>query len=180
VHNYVSSSCAGECSLLPLRVRLLLLRRRGLNIGWRVEPALATLLDAGHQDREDGHVPRSRRSGVLLSRPVSAAGVPPSESNVKRGDRVVGVDTELTEKLGRDDLCACGSGRRFPPVLPEHRPVRRRAKPSITSVTAASSEAFMGNSLRCGQSRLHPSERPGMPLSVQVQADEPGDERPAR
>jgi len=54
-------------------------------------------------------------------------GVPSSESRVKRGDRVVGTDTELIEKLGRDDLCPCGSGRRFPPLLPEHRPVRWRA-----------------------------------------------------
>jgi uncharacterized protein YecA (UPF0149 family) len=41
----------------------------------------------------------------------------PSESRVKRGDRVVGVDKELVEKLGRNDPCPCGSGRRFPPVL---------------------------------------------------------------
>jgi len=54
-------------------------------------------------------------------------GVPPSESRVKRGNRVVGTDTELVEKLGRNDLCPCGSGRRFPPLLPEDRPFRRRA-----------------------------------------------------
>jgi hypothetical protein len=33
-----------------------------------------------------------------LSRPASAAGVPSSETRVKRGDRVVGIDTELIEK----------------------------------------------------------------------------------
>ena len=55
-----------------------------------------------------------------MSQPVSAAGVPSSESSVKRGDRVVGIDTELVEKLGRNDPCPCGSGRRFPPVLPEN------------------------------------------------------------
>jgi uncharacterized protein YchJ len=53
-------------------------------------------------------------------------GVPSSESRVKRGDRVVGIDTELVEKLGRNDPCPCGSGRRFPPVLPENGPLRRR------------------------------------------------------
>ena len=37
----------------------------------------------------------------------------PSESHVKRGDRVVGGRKELIEKLGRNDLCPCGSGRRF-------------------------------------------------------------------
>src|SRR5262249_36255819 len=37
----------------------------------------------------------------------------PSETNVKRGIRVVHGDKELTEKLGRNDLCPCGSGKRF-------------------------------------------------------------------
>jgi hypothetical protein len=76
-------------------------------------------------DKEDGHVPRTRRRDVLLSRPASAAGVPPSESSVKRGDRVVGTDTELVEKLGRNDPCPCGSGRRFPSLLPQDRPLHQ-------------------------------------------------------
>ena len=37
----------------------------------------------------------------------------PSETQVKRGVRVVHGDTELSEKLGRNDLCPCGSGRSF-------------------------------------------------------------------
>src|SRR5215467_4216094 len=37
----------------------------------------------------------------------------PSETKVKRGLRLVHGDKELTEKLGRNDLCPCGSGRRF-------------------------------------------------------------------
>lgn len=37
----------------------------------------------------------------------------PSETHVKRGDRVVGGSKELIEKLGRNDPCPCGSGRRF-------------------------------------------------------------------
>lgn len=37
----------------------------------------------------------------------------PSETSVKRGDRLVHGDKELTEKLGRNDLCPCGSQRRF-------------------------------------------------------------------
>lgn len=41
-----------------------------------------------------------------------------SESRVRRGDRVVHGDKNLTEKLGRDDLCPCGSGRRFQAMLP--------------------------------------------------------------
>jgi len=43
----------------------------------------------------------------------------PSETRVKRGKRVVGGGKELLEKLGRDDLCPCGSGRRFQALLPE-------------------------------------------------------------
>lgn len=37
----------------------------------------------------------------------------PSEQHVKRGLRIVHGDKWLDEKLGRNDLCPCGSGRRF-------------------------------------------------------------------
>ena len=40
-----------------------------------------------------------------------------SETNVKRGDRVVHGDKELLEKLGRNDPCPCGSARSFQAVL---------------------------------------------------------------
>ena len=42
----------------------------------------------------------------------------PSETRVKRGLRVVHGEKELSEKLGRNDLCPCGSGRRFQEMLP--------------------------------------------------------------
>ena len=42
----------------------------------------------------------------------------PSETQVKRGDRVVHGDKELIEKLGRNDPCPCGSTRRFQELLP--------------------------------------------------------------
>jgi hypothetical protein len=45
----------------------------------------------------------------------------PSETAVKRGDRIVRDGKEVVEKLGRGDLCACGSGRRFQAVLPAQR-----------------------------------------------------------
>jgi hypothetical protein len=45
----------------------------------------------------------------------------PSETKVKRGMRVVRGDKELTEKLGRNDLCPCESGRRFQEMLPAQR-----------------------------------------------------------
>jgi uncharacterized protein YecA (UPF0149 family) len=41
----------------------------------------------------------------------------PSETRVKRGERFVHTDVELVEKLGRNDLCPCGSGRRFQALL---------------------------------------------------------------
>ena len=37
----------------------------------------------------------------------------PSETQVKRGVRIVGGEELLEEKLGRNDLCPCGSGKRF-------------------------------------------------------------------
>ncbi len=37
----------------------------------------------------------------------------PSETQVKRGVRVIHGIKELSEKLGRNDLCPCGSGHRF-------------------------------------------------------------------
>jgi len=45
----------------------------------------------------------------------------PSETHVKRGQRVVHGDKELLEKLGRNDLCPCNSGRLFQTLLPEIR-----------------------------------------------------------
>jgi uncharacterized protein YecA (UPF0149 family) len=37
----------------------------------------------------------------------------PSETHVKRGDRVIHGDKLLVEKLGRNDLCPCGSRKLF-------------------------------------------------------------------
>jgi uncharacterized protein YecA (UPF0149 family) len=42
----------------------------------------------------------------------------PSEAKVGKGFRVVHGDKDLTEKLGNNDLCPCGSGRRFQELLP--------------------------------------------------------------
>ena len=41
----------------------------------------------------------------------------PSEQKVKKGQRVVGGYKELIEKLGRNDPCPCGAGRRFQKLL---------------------------------------------------------------
>lgn len=43
---------------------------------------------------------------------------------MKRGLRFVrGGDKELIEKLGREDPCPCGSGKRFQALLPDLRPL---------------------------------------------------------
>jgi hypothetical protein len=49
----------------------------------------------------------------------------PSETRVKRGQRVVGGDKELIEKLGRNDPCPCGSGRRFQALLSQDQGLPR-------------------------------------------------------
>jgi hypothetical protein len=46
-----------------------------------------------------------------------------SETSVKRGDRVVHGDKDLVEKLGRNDLCPCGSRRLFQALLSQRRPL---------------------------------------------------------
>ncbi|WP_349264236.1 SEC-C metal-binding domain-containing protein [Longimicrobium sp.] len=42
-------------------------------------------------------------------------------------------DKELREKLGRNDLCPCGSARRFQEVLHEVRRPRRLQPPRLLS-----------------------------------------------
>src|SRR5438067_3621436 len=60
-----------------------------------------------------------------------------SESRVKRGDRVVHGDKELTEKLGRNDPCPCGSGRRFQAVLHAERPFSKKRRATTTGASDA-------------------------------------------
>jgi hypothetical protein len=45
----------------------------------------------------------------------------PSETGVKRGQRIVGGTKELAEKLGRNDPCPCGSARSFQALLHAQR-----------------------------------------------------------
>ena len=48
----------------------------------------------------------------------------PTEARVKSGERAVKAgEKELTERLGNNDLCPCGSGRRFQALLPKQRPL---------------------------------------------------------
>ena len=43
------------------------------------------------------------------------------ETGVKRGDRIVRGSKELSEKLGRNDPCPCGSARSFQALLHAQR-----------------------------------------------------------
>ena len=45
----------------------------------------------------------------------------PSETGVKRGERIVRGTKELSEKLGRNDPCPCGAARLFQALLPAQR-----------------------------------------------------------
>jgi hypothetical protein len=61
----------------------------------------------------------------------------PSESRVKRGYRIVGSHKELVEKLGRNDPCPCGSGRRFQALLHAGWQDGRRGQGLLFSVERA-------------------------------------------
>ncbi len=61
----------------------------------------------------------------------------PSETQVKRGERVVHGDKLLEEKLGRNDLCPCGSGQRFKKCCLTKGCFRRREPGSL----------FLGNDI---------------------------------
>ena len=73
-------------------------------------------LEVQHE-QEDGF----RERALLLNDQANGGRGYPSETRVKRGVRVVHGDKVLDEKLGRNDLCPCGSGRRFQEVLHGHR-----------------------------------------------------------
>ncbi len=68
----------------------------------------------------------------------------PSEANVKRGARSVkGGDKELVDRLGNNDPCPSGSGRRFQELLPQQRPL---STAPVVPTTSGSAErhAFRG------------------------------------
>jgi uncharacterized protein YecA (UPF0149 family) len=66
------------------------------------------------QVKEVSHVPaRNRRAAIFFETMSKRRKGFPSETNVRRGTRIVHGDKLLEEKLGRNDLCPCGSGKRF-------------------------------------------------------------------
>ena len=70
-----------------------------------------------HQDK--GGVPRLRNDSTTtpFERTSKRRKGFPSETQVKRGCRIIRGDKDLVEKLGRNDPCPCGSGRRFQELL---------------------------------------------------------------
>jgi hypothetical protein len=70
--------------------------------------------DLGHLERKVPHVSTIRRRTAIFFETMSKRRKGfPSETNVKRGVRIVRGDKLLEEKRGRNDLCPCGSGMRF-------------------------------------------------------------------
>jgi len=64
----------------------------------------------------------------------------PSEQQVKSGERIVRGVKELIEKLGRNDPCPCGSGRRFQDLLHEERAIRRQQPRGVLSSRAGTAD----------------------------------------
>ena len=61
----------------------------------------------------------------------------PSETGVKRGDRIVRGSKELAEKLGRNDPCPCGAARLFQALLHAQRWLLTARIATTTGVDAA-------------------------------------------
>src|SRR4029078_2380396 len=74
----------------------------------------------------------------------------PSETNVKRGLRVVHGNKELFEKLGRNDLCPCGSGRSFSELWPPLRTLRWSKAESLFSASNELPKRGSASSTRSG------------------------------
>jgi hypothetical protein len=67
----------------------------------------------------------------------------PSETRVKRGDRTIrGGEVELLERLGNNDPCPCGSGRRLQELLPQQRPLL--TAPAAMTTTASANRSHTG------------------------------------
>jgi len=76
--------------------------------GVRCDVSTATLNLGGHMAN---HINESQDSNFEITSKRRKGF--PSETQVRRGVRVVHGNKELIEKLGRNDLCPCGSGRSF-------------------------------------------------------------------
>jgi hypothetical protein len=94
------------------------------SLGCRHDSPLATLSLPPPTGRPYGKAPAGfRLAALLLKSRANVAGGSLSEAQVKRGRQIVHGDKELSEKLGRNDPCPCGSGRRFQALLHELGPL---------------------------------------------------------
>src|SRR5688572_783154 len=92
----------------------------------------------------------------------------PSETRVKRGLRFVkGGEKELVEKLGRNDPCPCGSGKRFQGLLPDLRPVSTGRSGRTIGGSDGAPLPVMPDSIRhplsrgAGRKKVDPGSSPG-------------------
>lgn len=76
-------------------------------------PHFRVLTEGPFSGKEVPDATQPRRSAIFFEPMSKRRRGYPSESQVKRGLRIVHGDKELVEKLGRNDLCPCGSGKRF-------------------------------------------------------------------
>ena len=67
----------------------------------------------GSNIREVSHATGLRRTALLSRSCPNAVEATLSETHVKRGRRVVHGNKELHERLGRNDPCPCGSGKKY-------------------------------------------------------------------
>jgi hypothetical protein len=80
---------------------------------------------------------KHREDEVSFRAHEQAASRFPSETQVKRDERAAkGGEKELVEKLGANDLCPCGSRRRFQALLPKQRPLSTGQDATTTSGSA--------------------------------------------
>src|SRR5687768_14195608 len=99
----------------------------------RTRTDMASILTRYHRGRTGGVIWNTTTTSTTSTTSTPFAFEPiskrrkgfPSETNVKRGRQVVGQGKELEEKLGKEDPCPCGSGRRFQGLLPQQRQIRR-------------------------------------------------------
>ncbi len=86
----------------------------------------------------------------------------PSETQVKKGLRIVHGDKELLEKLGRNDPCPCGSSRRFKNCRMRGGCFRRLGSPLLFSASSRPPDAAAPGRLRTPPADARPRRLPSL------------------